>query len=105
MASIFNLDRFGFGKKLSVYKGTGPSSYSTGGFDVDTGLSNIDFAIAQIDGGYLAQIDWANSSGGTLKIKVYYFDYDASADGVATEVPATTDLSSNNVTVIAVGEA
>lgn len=90
--------------KVAVTKTTGPASYSTGGFNVTVGgLGEIVAAIVVADGGYLAEVDYANSSGNILKVKARYFDYDAAADGNAIEVAATTDLSGVNFYVIAFG--
>lgn len=90
--------------KMVVTRTAGPSSYSTGGFTFTVGdLSNIVSGFVICNGPYLAEIDWANSSGNTLKIKVYYFDYDATADGAAIEVAATTNLSSVYFTVVVFG--
>ena len=96
----------GLGKgKFKIYAGNtaGPSSYPTGGFDVQiTGLSKVHAAIVVAGGGYLAEV--ASISGNTIKVKVNYFDYDASADGTAIEVPSGTDLSGVTFYVIAIGE-
>jgi len=90
--------------KIAITKTAGPSSYATGGFDATVGsLGTVIAAIVIPDSGYLADVDYANSSGNTLKIKAYYFDYDASADGAAVEVAPTTNLNSVNFTIIAFG--
>ena len=81
---------------------TGPSSYSAGGFTVDTGLSDVKAAIVIADGGYKAEV--AGISGGTITIVVRYYDYDAGADGTAIEVPDGTDLSGVHFYIIAIGE-
>jgi len=53
-------------------------------------------------GGYKAEV--AGISGNTITVVVRYFDYDASGDGVAIEVPSGADLSGVTFYVIAVGE-
>ncbi len=83
----------------------GPASYTTGGFDVVIGeLGRIKNAMVQCDGGYLAHIDWSNSSGNKLRVVVEYFNYPATAAGAAEEVAAGTNLSSVNFTILAGGE-
>lgn len=90
--------------RMVVTRTAGPSSYSTGGFDYTVGeLSEIIAAFVIADSGYLADIDFANSNKNTLRIRAYYFDYDASADAAAIEVAAGTDLSGVNFVVIAFG--
>jgi len=95
-----------FGKgKYKIYAGNtaGPSSYPSGGFDVQiTGLSKVHAAVVIAGGGYLAEV--ASISGNTIKVKVNYFDYDAAGDGTAIEVPSGTDLSGVTFYVIAIGE-
>jgi len=100
--ALYKIERLlctGRGKKLHVGTTAGPASYATGGFAYDTGLNSIDAVIVLADSGYMAAYDTANS-----KIKAYYFDYNATADGAAIEVAATTNLSGVTFTVIAVGE-
>jgi len=90
--------------KVAITRTAGPSSYVAGGFDVTVGeLGTVVAAIVLPDSGYLADVDYANSSGNTLKIKAYYFDYDAAADGAAIEVADTTNLNGVNFTIIAFG--
>ena len=91
------------GYKVAVTTTSGPSSYSSGGFNVTISqLSSVSYALAQAqNAGYLAVV--ASVSGNTVKVKVMYFDYDASADGAAIEVASGTDLSSVTFTVVAFG--
>jgi len=90
--------------KVVVTQVSGPSSYTTGGFNVVVGeLGEIQAAIVKAGSGYDADIDFANSSGNTLRIKAYYYDYTASAAGAAKEVAAGTDLSGVKFTIIAFG--
>lgn len=82
--------------KIVITRTAGPASYATGGFTFtvgDLGSINSGFVIGA--NGYTADIDWANSSGNTLKIKAY--------TGAGTEVTAGTDLSSVYFTVVVVG--
>jgi len=82
--------------KIIMKRTAGPSSYSTGGFDFTIGeLGTIKNGLVHATGGYIAEIDWANSSGNTLKIKAY--------SGAGTEVSGGTDLSSVYFTVIVAG--
>ena len=81
---------------------SGPASYAAGGFDVEIGeLTEVYNAVVNISGGYLAEV--ASISGNKVKVKVYYFDYDATADGPAIEVPDGTDLSGQTVRMWAEG--
>jgi len=98
--STYNLKRFGPDEKLYITQVSGPSSYSAGGFTVDHPFSRVSHAIAIASGGYIAE---ASVSGNTVTVKVYYFDYDAAADGTAIEVPDGTDLSGVTITVIIIG--
>jgi len=46
-------------------------------------------------GGYVIEVEPQTNFGPTApKLRVYYADYDAAADGALIEVPTTTDLSS-----------
>ena len=67
------------------------SSYPTGGESLpasDLGLSVVDIVLPSPKSGYIFEYDYTNS-----KLKAYYADYDASADGALIEVASTTDLS------------
>ena len=93
----------GPGYRLAVVGVSGPSSYSAGGFTVSIPeLRRVVAAIVQASGGYKAEV--ASVSGNTVTVKVYYYDYDASADGPAVEVPDGTDLSGVTFTIVAIGE-
>ena len=82
--------------KVALTRSAGPSSYSTGGFDVTVGeLSTIVAALPIASDGYTAEVDYANSSGNTLKIKV-----NASA---GTEVTGGTNLSGVYIYILAFG--
>jgi len=75
------------------------SSYSTGGEAVEPSFKFIQLVIAeQIIGGYAFQYDYTNK-----KLKAFYFDYNNAADGVAIEVPATTNLSTIAPKVLFIG--
>ena len=81
---------------------SGPTSYTAGGFDVEIGeLTEVYNAVVNISGGYLAEV--AGIEGNKVKVKVRYFDYDATADGPAIEVPDGTDLSGQTVRIWAEG--
>lgn len=103
--AIGSLDKgAGIGRlKLVATDVKGPSSYTTGGFTVTIeGLSKIYEAVVNAGNGYLAEV--ASISGNTITIKVYEFNYPATAAGPATEVGAGTDLSGVTFRIIAVGE-
>jgi len=88
--------------KLYIDTVTGPSSYTTGGFGVTIDdLTQIERAIVMAGGGYLADV--ASINGNTVIIRVYEFNYPATAAGTAKEVGAGTDLSGVPFTIIAIG--
>lgn len=83
---------------------SGPSSYdSESGFTISFGnLKKVKYVRELlVDGGYIAQV--ASISGNQVTIRFYYFDYDATADGTAVEVPNATDLSGVTVRITAEG--
>lgn len=89
-------------KRQVVTEVTLDSSYPTGGEAITAaqlGLSKVDVAICETNTGHIAQYDKANA-----KIKMYYADYDAVADGALIQVPNATDLSAVVVTVVAYGK-
>lgn len=90
-------------RKAIITESAGPSSYTSGGFDVEVSeLAKVSkSAVLQITGGYIAEV--TSISGNKPKVKVYYFDYDAAADGAAIEVAAGTDLSGVTVTLLSYG--
>ena len=89
------------GRIIATASSSGPTSYSAGGFDITVGdVKAIDQVIAIFnDGGYLTEP--ASVSDNTVTVKVYYFDYDATADGAATE--ASGNLSTVTFTVVVIG--
>jgi len=90
--------------KMVVNRVAGPTSYAAGGFDVTVSeLGEVIAGFVIAGGGYLAEIDWANSSKNKLRVKAYYFDYDAAGDGAAIEVADGTDLSGVYFTIVAFG--
>lgn len=89
-------------KKIDVIEANGPSSYTTGGFTVYSKMMKVEHAVVNAGNGYLAEV--VSVSGSAIKIKVYQFNYPATAAGPAVEVPAGTDLSSVKFTVIAIGQ-
>ncbi len=73
------------------------SSYPTGGEAIIFPFTP-DIVIITPASGYIFEYDYTNA-----KILVYYFDYDAVADGAAIQVPNTTDLSAlTSVRMIAI---
>lgn len=89
-------------KRQAVTEITMDSSYPTGGEAVTAaqlGLATVDVALCSTNTGHIAQYDKANA-----KIKLYYADYDAVADGALIEVPAATDVATVVVTVVAFGK-
>jgi hypothetical protein len=76
------------------------SSYPTNGEACDPGLGTVNLAICDsCVSGYVFQYDYANK-----KIKAFYADYDAVADGALIEVADTTDLSAlTSVRMIFIG--
>jgi len=90
------------GRVIAKATSSGPSSYSSGGFDVTvTDLRKVEEVLCvRSDSGYLCEV--ASTTNNVVKVKAYYFDYDATADGAAIE-PTGADLSGVTFTVIAIG--
>lgn len=89
-------------KRQTVTEVALDSSYPTGGEAITAaqlGLSFVDAALCSSSTGHIARYDKTNA-----KIKMFYADYDAVADGALIEVPNTTDLSAVTVTVVAYGK-
>lgn len=90
-------------RKTILTESAGPASYTTGGFDVEVPELATVFKSKsiQMTGGYIAEV--ASVSGNKATVKVYQFDYAATAAGPAVEVAATTDLSGQTVTLLSFG--
>ena len=95
---------------IIVKETTGPSSYSSGGFEVTIGeLEKVDKAVAQVIGGgeYIAQV--VSISGNKVTVKVRNnIEQAVDENGTSTytiggEVADGTDLSSITFYVIAYG--
>lgn len=89
-------------KRQVVTEVTMDSSYPTGGEAITAaqlGLSVVDVVTCSTNTGHIAQYDKTNA-----KIKLYYADYDAVADGALIQVPNTTDVSTVVVTCVAFGK-
>lgn len=77
------------------------SSYPIGGEAIsakELGLEVIEFVNPSPASGYVFEFDHTNK-----KLKAFYADYDAAADGALIEVPDTTDLSAVTVRLVAFG--
>lgn len=84
------------GEARIVVKRVAIGIYASGGVDkVVDELSEVVAGFVVADGGYLAEIVWANSDKNKLRIKVY--------TGPGSEVLNGTDLSAVNVTITALG--
>ena len=73
------------GLKVIEYSWTGPSSYTSGGVSVTIPAKKIVavLSLRAVNAGYI--IEEKTVSGNSLTYVVRYFDYDATADGVAIE--------------------
>jgi len=91
------------GRLIAVVTSAGPASYSAGGFSVTLSeLRKVESVIAVFsNAGYLCE--GSPGTANDVTVKVYYFDYDATADGAAIEVAGGTDLSGVTFTIVAVG--
>lgn len=101
VATVIPATKVGFKKRMSVTNITFDDSYPTGGEAVtpgNLGLTKIEAVIINGNTGHNLQWDQANK-----KIKAYYADYDAVADGALIQVPDTTDLATVVATVVAFG--
>jgi hypothetical protein len=111
MGIVANLPKPRGKSTMKLYVGTvsGPTSYTTGGFNVDTGLSTVLFAdVMDLGGGeYLPKVN--SITGGTVKILVRgNIEQSVNEGGSSTytigaEVAANTNLSGVSFQVIAVG--
>ena len=89
-------------KRVRVVDVDFDSSYPTGGESLtaaDLGLSVVDIVIPSPKSGYVFEYDYTNS-----KLKAYWADYDAGADGALIEVGNGTDLHTvTDVRLLAMG--
>ena len=96
-------------RKSVITESAGPSSYTTGGFDVEVAeLAKVDISkVVQMTGIYTASV--ASVTGNKAKVKVYEVKQAVDEGGTATytvvikEVAATTDLSGETVTLLSYG--
>lgn len=96
-------DAISIGKHRELWVITGSfaiGTYATGGVALDlTGkIKTAKFVSIEPGSGYVCVYDYTNK-----KVKVYYADYDAVADGVLIEVADDTDLSAVTCRFLAVG--
>ena len=74
------------------------SSYPTGGESVEFPFTP-QIVLAEPSAGYIFQYDYTNE-----KLKAYYADYDAAADGALIEVANAVNLSAlDDIRVLAIG--
>jgi len=96
--SITRQDLFGT-SRIVIAVFTFDSSYPTGGEACDPGLGTVNIALSDPSvSGYVFQYDYTNK-----KLKAFYADYDAGADGALIEVANGVDLSSVSVRLIFIG--
>ena len=90
------------GKKIVLYSASGPT-YATGGVTITINeLSKVEAVLSAELPGYLVEATPVEGSN-RVTVKVYYFDYPATAAGSATEVPDGTDLSGLTLKLIVIG--
>jgi len=99
------IGRLADGRVLVLVTFTGPSSYSSGGFSqAITSVRDIDAVLSiSCSGGYKVDAAAVTVAAGSITVPVYYYDYDAAADGAAVEVADGTDLSGVSFQAIIVG--
>lgn len=96
--AITRQDLFG-NSRIVVGTFTFSSSYTTNGEACDPGLGTINLATCDpCVGGYTFQYDYS-----AKKLKAFYADYDAGADGALIEVAAEVDLDAVSVKMIFIG--
>lgn len=96
--SITRQDLFG-NTRVVFATFTFDSSYPTGGEACDPGLGTVNIAISDPSvSGYVFQYDYANR-----KLKAFYADYDAGADGPLIEVANGVNLSAVSVRLLFIG--
>lgn len=77
-------------------------SYASNGVSMDLSKqipTKVHAVLVESDGGYIGSYDETNK-----KLKVYYADYDAEADGALIEVADQTDLAAVNMRFVAIGK-
>lgn len=84
--------------RVEFVTATFSSSYTTGGEAVAPSFGQIQMAIVGQVSGYSFEYDYTNK-----KLKAFYYDYNNAADGVAIEVPATTNLSAVAPKILFIG--
>ena len=97
-------DAMGRKRTLAFINASMSSSYATNGdtLSLSSYLSSIQAVVCQSHaGGYALE---ASASGTTVTVVARYYDYDATADGTAVEVPAATDLSGVSFTLVVLGD-
>ncbi|TVL98679.1 MAG: hypothetical protein CV087_20840 [Candidatus Brocadia sp. WS118] len=96
--SVTRQDLFG-NSRVVVAVFTFDASYATSGEACDPGLGTINIALSDPSvSGYVFQYDYTNK-----KLKAFYADYDAGADGPLIEVANGTNLSSVSVRLVFIG--
>jgi len=111
-STVLNWVKLGKNKKMSWGSATGPSSYATGGFDVDTGLSKVEMFVVLYQGGsdYLVQVnDTLPTTDGKVKVLVRENIEQAVDEGgtssytIGGEVSNGSDISSLTFIWLAIG--
>lgn len=96
--AITRQDLFG-NSRVVVGTFTFDASYATNGEACDPGLGTINAALSDACvGGYMFQYDYS-----AKKLKAFYADYDAIADGALIEVASGVNLSTISVRMVFIG--
>lgn len=91
------------GKKIVKYSAPATSSYTAGGFSVTIPeLTKVQEVLTATLPGYLVEAI-AGGSSNTVTVKIYQFDYPATAAGPGVEVADGTNLSSLTLELIVLG--
>lgn len=86
------------GNRMKIAQGTltATGNYATGGYALDLSgkIPNLQGVVIEPKAGYVSEYLYS-----TKKVKVYYADYDAGADGALIEVADNTDITTPYVSV------
>ena len=76
-----------------------PATYTAGGITINiVGGRIVDVQVLTPSvAGYLIEVPEDGKTESSFKVKLYYFDYDAAADGTAIEVPDGASLPSASI--------
>ena len=95
---------FADGRKLARETASGPSAGTASVTIEFAGIRVIEAIIAaSMDGGYKVDAGQISVAGNKVTVTPQHYNYAATADGPAINVPATVDLSARTIDVTVIG--